>query len=69
MANRLDLTVEQKEKVLALNLEKIKSFDGKEFWKNHHGKGHHGKSNAAYEEWKKEMKTILNDEQEKRLKL
>lgn len=69
MANRLDLTTEQKKKVLALNLEKIKSFDEKDFWKNHHVKGHHGKSNLVYEEWKKEMKEILNDEQERKMKL
>ena len=69
MSSRLDLTDEQQEKVLALNLEKVKSFDGKDFWKNHHEKGHHGKSNTVYEEWKKEMKTILNDEQEKKMKL
>ena len=46
-----------------------KSFDKKDFWKNHHGKDHHRKSNPVYEEWKKEMKTILNDEQERKMKL
>ena len=69
MANRLDLTTEQKEKVLALNLEKVKSFDKKDFWRSNHVKSHHGNSNPVYEEWKNEMKTILNDEQEKKLKL
>jgi hypothetical protein len=69
MANRLDLTTEQKEKVLSLNLEKIKSFDEKDFWKNHHRKDHLGKSSPVYEELKKGMKAILNDEQEKKMKL
>jgi len=64
MTSRLDLTSEQKEKVLALNLEKIKSIDGKDFWKNHHRK-----ASPIYEDWKKEMKEILNEEQEKKMKL
>ena len=69
MANRLDLTTEQKEKVLALNLEKVRSFDEKTFRMSHHGKSHNGKPNPVYEKWKKEMKAILNEEQERKLKL
>ncbi|MEK6781982.1 MAG: hypothetical protein AABY93_09760 [Bacteroidota bacterium] len=69
MSSKLDLTAEQKEKVLALNLEKVKAFDDKNFWKNDHKHGPHGKSGPLYENWWKEMKEILNDEQEKKLKL
>jgi len=64
MASRLDLTSEQKEKVLALNLEKIKSVGEKDFWRSHHKK-----ASPIYEDWKKEMKEILNDDQEKKMKL
>jgi hypothetical protein len=69
MASRLDLTIEQKEKVLALNLEKVKSWDEKDFWTNHQRRNHHGTSNPVYENWRKEMKEILNEEQEKKIKL
>ena len=68
LASRLDLTIEQKEKVLALNLEKIKSFNEKDFWRSHHRKGDDRKTNPVYEEWRKEMKGILNDDQEKKMK-
>ncbi len=68
MSSKLDLTYEQKEIVLALNLEKVATFEGKDFWKNHKG-GHHGKSSSAYQEWRNEMKEILTDEQEKKMKL
>ena len=69
MASRLDLTTEQKEKVLALNLEKVKEFEGKDFWKNNHGHGHHLKTSPLYKKWKNELKEILNDEQEKKMRL
>jgi hypothetical protein len=69
MSSKLDLTAEQEEKVLALNLEKVKAFEDKDFWKNNHNRGHHIKSSPAYENWKKEMKEILSEEQEKKLKL
>lgn len=69
MSSRLDLTTEQKEKVLALNLEKVKSWDDKDFWKSPHRKRHHGASNPVYENWRKEMKEILSDEQEKKMRL
>ena len=68
MSSKLDLTDEQKEKVLTLNLEKVATFESKDFWKSHKH-GHHGKSNSAYQEWRNEMKEILNDEQEKKMKL
>lgn len=68
MSSKLDLTEEQKERVLALNLEKVATYEGKDFWKGHK-KGHHGKSNHAYQEWRNEMKKILNDEQEKKMRL
>jgi hypothetical protein len=69
MVSRLDLSVEQKERVLALNLEKARTFDEKDFWKSYRGHGHHGEPNPVYEEWRKEMKEILNDEQEKKMNL
>jgi len=65
LTNRLDLTAEQKEKVLALNIEKVEEFGKTNFWKGNHG--HHGKSSEAYENWRNEMKDILTDEQEKKL--
>lgn len=46
MSSKLDLTDEQKERVLALNLEKVATFEGKDFWKQHK-QGHHGKSSLA----------------------
>ncbi len=69
MSSWLDLTAEQEGKVLALNLEKVKTFDNKDFWSREHKRGHHGKSSPAYENWKKEMQEILTDEQEKKLNL
>ncbi len=69
MSSWLDLTPEQEEKVLALNLEKVKTFDSKDYWKSNHKSGHDRKSSPAYENWKKEMKVILTDEQEKKLNL
>ena len=66
MASRLELTSEQKEKVLSLNLEKVKVVKGKDYWRNNHD--HHFKSSLVYEDWKKQMKEILSDEQEKKLK-
>ncbi len=68
MAGKLDLTFEQKERVLVLNLEKVVDFEGKEFCKNHKH-GHHGESNPAYQEWRNEMKEILTDEQERVMRL
>lgn len=64
MAGRLDLMARQRERVLALNLEKVKEFESKDFWKNNHK--HHRKSNPVYENWRNEMKGILNDEQERK---
>ncbi len=69
MASRLELTSEQKEKVLALNLEKVKAFESDDFWKNNQGHGHQFKSNPVYLKWKNELKEILNDEQEKKMRL
>ena len=68
MSSKLDLTDEQKEKVLTLNLEKVATFESKDFWKGRKH-GHHGKSNLAYQEWRNEMKQILTDEQERKMKL
>ena len=68
MSSKLDLTDEQKEKVLALNLEKVTTFEGRDFWKNHRQE-HHGKSNPTYQEWRNEMKEILTDEQGEKMKL
>jgi hypothetical protein len=69
MSSWLDLTSEQEEKVLALNLRKVKVFDDKGFWKSTHKRGYQGNSSLDYEDWEKEMKVILNDEQEKKLNL
>jgi hypothetical protein len=55
--------------VLTLNLQKVKTFDDESFWKSNHKRGLHGKSSPDYENWKKEMKVILTDEQEKKLNL
>ena len=63
MAGKLDLTFEQKERVLALNLEKVAAFEGKEFCNNR------GESNPTYHEWRNEMKEILTDEQERVMRL
>ena len=51
MASRLELTSEQTGKVLAVNLEKVKVVEGKDYWKNNHD--HHFKSSLVYEDWKK----------------
>ena len=69
MANRLDLTEAQKGKVMALNLKKMETLDAPEIWKNVHRHHEQHRSNPVYEQWKKELKEILTDEQEKKMRL
>ena len=70
MAKKLDLSQEQKEKVYAINLKKVEARQNLKNIKNETSRKERKEQfKKRAQEWKNELKTVLNEEQLKKIRI